>query len=237
MKKSLTFIAIISLCAFAGAQESPASAQPQAKPAENTATQFGKNFVRISPKILSSSAPMVSSEIGTGISAELSFNVYKDETDTYGLNIAGLMLYGWTAKHADGARLDYHSFDFPAYLKPYYRFNVSEDLVITPHMLLGVGGFYEYYDAHSYGNSDTLNFYWAVGGGVEFQFFNEFAFTPLFEFDRTESNPVNDEYRLAFIFAWKFTKDMALFAEYEHIFCNNSDTYLDGASLGVRFEF
>ncbi len=239
MKKSLSFIAIISLCAFAGAQGSPASAQPQAKAAENTASQFGKSYVRAEAGIAgyTSAMPNYSSEIGTGAFLEFVFNACEDDSATYGLNIAIPLEYYWGAGHSDGIRADNHAFYFPLHLRPYYKFNVSENLTITPFITAGAGGLYRYQDAHGYGNADSLDFFWIVGAGVEFTFFKDFAFAPRYDYDRVESNPASYEHIVAAQFAWKFAKNMALIAEYQHIFLNNLDNCEDIGRLGVRFEF
>ncbi len=208
---------------------------------EGDASQFGKNYVTTSAQILSASmggtGRSVSTELGVGAFIELSFNLYKDEADTYGVNLALPLAYSWMAGHTSGVRVDIHQFQFPAYLRPYYRFKVSEDLTITPFLNAGVGGLYTYTDLHMYGDDNRLDFVWGVGGGVEFMFFKNFAFTPKYEYTRAESSPTTDQNIVGAEFAWKFTKNMALFAEYQHIFMGNSSNYMDNGRLGVRFEF
>ncbi len=239
MKKSLSFIAIISLCAFAGAQGSPASAQPQAKAAENTASQFGKSFAEAMAGVSSYARQEAdyTSELGVAATVEFSFNIYKDESDTYGLNISVPLEYYWMRDHTSGIRADHNNFYFPVFARPYYRFRVSEDFEVTPFASAGVGGVYEHSDWQGDGNSDSLDFLWSVGGGVEFLFFRDFALTPKYEFSRTESNPAYDEHILSVQFAWKFAEKTAFVAQYQHIFLENSRVCEDIGKIGVRFEF
>ncbi len=231
MKKYIITALFIASAGFAHAQSATAKH-------EGTASQFGKSYAQGMAGVTSYSdpTPNYSTEYCVTASLEFAFNVYRNESDTCGLNLSVPLEYYWTAGHVDGIRGDRNSFYFPLFAQPYYRVRVSDNFEITPFVSAGAGGIYAH-DTLGNGGHNTLDFYWGAGGGVEFLMFRDFAFTPKYEFSRIESGTAYEQHTVSAQFAWKFTRKTALIAEYRHIFMENSHVCEDIGRLGVRFEF
>jgi len=194
-------------------------------------TALGINYVSVGASVSVTSAVGID-PLGAGAKLEGSLNVYKSCDDVYGLNLAVPLSYDYTSV---SDALNLHQFTFPIYARPYYRFFVGEDVVITPYADCGVGGMYAYEGMTK--SSDDMFFVWAVGGGVEISFLKDFSFTPKYSYSNIESKPSSYYQSVGAEFTWKFTCNMAVSAEYQHYFMEEGEIAENIAIVKVRYEF
>lgn len=131
-----------------------------------------------------------------------------------------------------------HRVNFPLMLRPYYRFFVSEDVVITPYLNCGAGGAYQYFKGDDMlGTSKDLAFLWIVGGGVEISFLKDFSFTPKYEWVNFEDNG-NAYYQAGGAeFAWKFAKNMTVVADYSCRIYEMANLFSHIGLIKLRYDF
>lgn len=200
-------------------------------------TQFGKDWAGIGMGGggLFYTGSDSTQKLGGNAVAEISINAFSSADDKWGLNLAVPVAYEYISISSND---DMHRVNFPLMLRPYYRFFVSEDVVITPYLNCGAGGAYQYFKGDDMlGTSKDLAFLWIVGGGVEISFLKDFSFTPKYEWVNFEDNG-NAYYQAGGAeFAWKFAKNMTVVADYSCRIYEMANLFSHIGLIKLRYDF
>ena len=218
---------------------------------EGNLSAFGTYFVSVKAE---GSLVQLKSFVGNekrkywGYGAELAANanLYKDEGDNWGIDLYVPLDYRYS--RIEGG--NFHQFEFPAYLRPYLRVPL-EGLTFTLFAEGGAGGLM----THMTDMATRTNVFWAMGGGIEIGFLNDFSITPKYMYKsaqtKSRENDVGNlnaymapQQEISVEFAWRFQQNMALLVSYTYTIwdnkCNsdiikvNQDHKL---GVGVRFQF
>jgi len=241
MKKILITLSalVAATVAFAAAQASTTckpckSACEQVKPSccescaeAGFATAFGSNYVSFG-----GFAGSLGNFAAAGADLELNINVFKCKN--MGLDVALPLQYIYSSIDAD---TDLNGFEFPVALRPYYRAKVSDCILLTPYLEMGIGGRYDHICNNNYRN-DNLRYVWFAGAGVEVSLCKSFYVTPKYEYYRDENfAQLGYRHSLGAEFGWKFAKNMTAVAEYRHDFCKYDAMSSDFAGVKIRYNF
>ena len=137
-------------------------------------------------------------------------------------------------------------FTFPAYLRPYYNFDVTEDFSIRPFVQAGVGGRYTYIS--SIIDLSGVAFIWAVGGGVEFCIFDDFYVQGKYLYSDSSASTesidyyITPEHEISVEIGYRISQQISIIAQYSHVFwrsVRSLDATMDQDKIGVcaRFTF
>lgn len=200
-------------------------------------TQFGKDWAGIGMGGggMFFTGDSKTQKLGGNAAVEISINAFSSADDKWGLNLAVPVAYEYISLSSN---YDLHRVNFPLMLRPYYRFFVSEDVIITPYLNCGAGGAYQYFKGDNMiGTSKNLAFLWVVGGGVEISFLKDFSFTPKYEWVNFEDNG-NTYYQAGGAeFAWKFAKNMTLVADYSCRIYEQANLFSHIGLIKLRYDF
>lgn len=197
-------------------------------------TQFGQNWAAIGGGInILKGFPQGGQKLGANAIIEGSINVLSACDDTYGLNLVVPLTFNYISASSTS---DAYGFQFPVYARPYYRFNVSEDVVITPYGDFGVGGAFGYTSEEA-SSEKTLAFVWAVGAGVEISFYKDFSFTPKYSWFNAQDGGTEYKQVAGGEFAWRFASNMTAVAEYSYSFFKEANARDHAVTVKVRYEF
>lgn len=197
-------------------------------------TQFGKDWagVGMGGGGLFYTGDGKTQKLGGNALAEISINAFSSADDKWGMNLAVPVAYEYISLSSND---DLHRVNFPLMLRPYYRFFVSEDVIITPYLNCGAGGSYQYLKSEA--TSKNLAFLWIVGGGVEISFLKDFSFTPKYEWTNFEDNG-NSYYQAGGAeFAWKFAKNMTVVADYSCRIYEQANLFSHIGLIKLRYDF
>lgn len=173
--------------------------------------------------------------IGGGGNFELAFNVVRSRTRNLGMDVVVPISYNYMkTRFSDyDASVKYQRTELPVVLRPYFRYAVSKDLLITPFIQGGVGAMILNYKGSIAGAGADVNegtFMYTFGGGVEFQLYKYVALTPKISYTGIAGesdewrNNVDLERDLKFSLeaAFQLTRGWAFVAEYSYMMGNDA---------------
>ena len=199
-------------------------------------TAFGKNYFSFGGSMHFVTSKLSGSTdhlLGGGARIEASMNLYQSDCDKYGVQLVLPLSFDYTSFHGD---VDQNTLVFPLYARPYYRIAVCEDLVLTPYVNIGAGGFYSYTNTPAYSDKD-LSFMWGAGCGLEVSFMKNYSVTFKYDYVDVEDSPAYYDQALGAELAWKFQKNMVAAFDYAHVFYKSGSTCADVFTLKLRYEF
>lgn len=194
-------------------------------------TQFGKSWAAIGGGVNIYKIDG-RQKLGANGALELSINALSFDDDKYGLNVLVPLSFDYISVDSES---DVYRFAFPLNLRPYYRFDVCEDVVITPFGDFAAGGSYAY--VSSYGAAKNLAFLWSLGAGVEISFCEVFSFTPKYTWLNEEDAGSSYCQIASAEFAWKFADNMVAVAEYGYSFFREASARDHAVVVKLRYEF
>lgn len=194
-------------------------------------TQFGKNWAAIGGGVNIYKVDG-RQKLGANGALELSVNALSFDDDKYGLNVLVPLSFLYVSADSE---TDLYNFSFPLNLRPYYRFDVCDDVVITPFGDFAAGGSYAYLSSDS--TKKDLAFLWSIGAGVEISFCEVFSFTPKYTWLNEEDGGSAYRQVASAELAWKFADNMVAVAEYGYSFFREASARDHSVVVKLRYEF
>ena len=206
-----------------------------------SATAFGKNYISFGANVNQASLNDYDTNTGAGANFELKWNLFKDKTDTFGIDASVPLMFNWL--ETSDYNVNGYEFEFPLYISGYYRLRVEKNFELTPFIEAGCGGLYAASENDGYW-SDRVNFMWGLGGGVEALIYKKFALTLKYNYsDAPNSNFGVGNYHIGYIDrhtisvegTYKFAHNWAVSLCYQHWIFKKDNT-ADLGLVKVRFE-
>lgn len=194
-------------------------------------TQFGKNWAAIGGGVNIYKVDG-RQKLGANGALELSVNALSFDDDKYGLNVLVPLSFLYVSADSE---TDLYNFSFPLNFRPYYRFDVCDDVVITPFGDFAAGGSYAYLSSDA--TKKNLAFLWSVGAGVEISFCEVFSFTPKYTWLNEEDGGSAYRQVASAELAWKFADNMVAVAEYGYSFFREASSRDHSVIVKLRYEF
>ncbi len=245
MKKILVIMSAVSMLFCAASAQSNSVWKKQTRlitsATDNTsAAKIGKRGTitvggSLNSMDLKSNGVKSDTRIGGGGNLEIAFNVVRSRTRNLGMDVVLPFSYSYMKSSFPDQNLDakYQRTELPVVLRPYFRYAVSKDLLITPFIQGGVGAMILNYKGSIAGAGADVNegaFMYTFGGGIEFQLYKYVALTPKISYTGIAGesdewrNNVDLERDLKFSLeaAFQLTRGWAFVAEYSYMMGNDA---------------
>ena len=94
-----------------------------------SATAFGKNYISFGANVNQASLNDYDTNTGAGANFELKWNLFKDGTDTFGIDASVPLMFNWL--ETSDYNVNGYEFEFPLYISGYYRLRVEKNFELT----------------------------------------------------------------------------------------------------------
>lgn len=256
MKKILVIMSAVSMLFCAASAQSNSVWKKQTRlitsATDNTsAAKIGKRGTitvggSLNSMDLKSNGVKSDTRIGGGGNLEIAFNVVRSRTRNLGMDVVLPFSYIYMKSSFPDQNLDakYQRTELPVVLRPYFRYAVSKDLLITPFIQGGAGAMI--LDFSGFGTDINQGaFMYTFGGGIEFQIYKYVALTPKISY--TGITGESEEWRstidaerdlkLSLEAAFQLTRGWAFVAEYSYMMFNDGNiTALSGTAAALNGE-